>query len=145
MKIKSILFTITTLILLTSCGVFMNKAKLKLSEAAGEGVAKLVSSEVNKALVCDGEAVKLETDSLKDSVTDAMEKLLKVKAPTVTVSAMSNSGLITSVATIACKGALGTALPLLVSAKFSEYPCIVKVFGVRMEGVADKVCAKIKL
>lgn len=133
------------LLLFTSCGGFANKAKLKLSEAAGEGVAKLVSTEVNKALVCDGEAVKLETDSLKDSVTDAMEKLLKVKAPTVTVSAISDGGILGSVATIACKGALGTALPLLVSTKFSDYPCIVKVFGVKMEGVADKVCSKIKL
>lgn len=145
MRIKT-LAIIAALLLLTSCGVFnLNKAKLKLSEAAGEGVAKLVSTELNEAMVCDSESVKLETDNLKDSVTDAMEKLLKVKAPVTTFSAMSSGGIVSSVAMIACKGALSTALPLLVSTKFSDYPCIVKVFGVKMEGVADKVCAKIKL
>lgn len=137
------LLPVLLLLIMVSCSSkTVNTAKKKLSEMAGEGVSKYVSSKLTSKNVCEADDIKLESEKLKVQVTEAIEKLLKVKSTDMAISNKSIGG---DLAQMACRGILTKALLKLVASKYDQYPCTLKYFGMEMEGVADKVCAKIKL
>jgi len=145
---KFIMAILACLLLSTmvSCGSsVVNKGKIKLAEAAGKGVEKLLATELVKISACDSEDITKESMIIGGKVVEGVKKLLKVKPEGANFSAASSKSVLGSVAQIACKAALTKALPMVVEKNYDEYPCTVKSFGVKMEGVADKVCSKIKL
>ena len=140
-------------LLLTSCSLFGTKARATLAEKVGVVVEKLINDKVGAAQVCEADVVKAEAEAFGSDVENFVGKLLKAVKETkeaaiavgVTADDGGNKSLVGDAAQLICKGLLGKGLPLLAANKFDEYPCTVKYFGVKMVGVADDVCNKIKL
>ena len=112
-----------------------NEFKLSMAEKAGAAVETVLNKEFSSL---EGMSCHDESQILGEKVEMEVAKLLKADDSL-------NKSISGDLAQYMCKSMMEKVLPMIVGSQYEKYPCSLKAFGIRMSGLSEKICSKIKL